>query len=128
MIEASSKSKEIRSVQEIHHPTMQEFLSKLAIWDFFEMSRDEFTRKSELDKELLIVKYYNSLSPGIGLLFVVWVSFFTISGSGLVSLIFLSRFCVEIVSSMISLSPASLFDKLILTGKGSCEISFFCHW
>ena len=71
MIEASSKSKEIRSVQEIHHPTMQEFLSKLAIWDFFEMSRDEFTRKSELDKELLIVKYYNSLSPGIGLLFVV---------------------------------------------------------
>ena len=71
MIEASSKSKKIRSVQEIHHPTMQEFLSKLAIWDFFEMSRDEFTRKSELDKELLIVKYYNSLSPGIGLLFVV---------------------------------------------------------
>ena len=33
MIKASSESNEIRSVQEIDHPTMQEFLSKLAIWD-----------------------------------------------------------------------------------------------
>ena len=71
MIEASSKSNEIRTVQEIDHSTMQGFLNKLAIWDFFEMSRDEFTSKSELDKEILIVKYYNSLLSGIGLLFVV---------------------------------------------------------
>ena len=57
-------------MQEIDHSTMQEFLSKLAIWDLFEMSRDEFTSISELDKELLIAKYYNSLLAGIGLLFV----------------------------------------------------------
>ena len=50
---------------------MQEFLEKVAIWDFFEMSRDEFTSKSDFDRELLIIKYYNSLSSGIRLLFVI---------------------------------------------------------
>ena len=44
-----SKSNEISTVEQIDHATMQEFLSKLAIWDFFEMSKKEFTSKSEND-------------------------------------------------------------------------------
>ena len=31
---------------------MQEFLSKLAIWDFYEMTREEYTSKSADDKKL----------------------------------------------------------------------------
>ena len=50
---------------------MQEFLSKLAIWDFYEMTREEYTSKSADDKKLLILKYYNELLSGIFLLFVV---------------------------------------------------------
>ena len=71
MIEGSNKSNEIRTVEEIDHSIMQEFLDRLAIWNFHEMSRDEFTSKSELEKKLLIIKYYNTLLSGIGLLFVV---------------------------------------------------------
>ena len=60
-----SKSNEISTVEQIDHATMQEFLSKLAIWDFFEMSKEQFTSKSGNDKKLLIIKYYNVLSTGI---------------------------------------------------------------
>ena len=71
MIESTAKSNEITSVKEINQSTMQEFLDKIPIWEFFEMSRDEFTSKSEVDRELLIYKYCNSLLSGIRLLFVV---------------------------------------------------------
>ena len=63
MIEGS-KSNEISAVERIDHATMQKFLSKLPILDFFEMSKEEYTRKSENDKKLLIIKYYNALSAG----------------------------------------------------------------
>ena len=71
---------------------MQEFLEKVAIWDFFEMTRDEFTSKSDFDRELLIIKYYNSLLSGILLLFVI----FCLSS-------------VQFDSTMIRLSPVRLF-------------------
>ena len=64
MIEGS-KSNEISVVEQIDHAALQEFLSKLATWDFFEMSKEEYTSKSENDKKLLIVKYYKALSAGI---------------------------------------------------------------
>ena len=69
--ETSAKANEVTSVKQINQTTMQEFLNKIAIWDFFEMTRDEFTSKSDYDRELLIVKYYNSLQSGILLLFVL---------------------------------------------------------
>lgn len=99
MIEGSSKSNEIRTVEEIDHSIMQEFLDRLAIWNFHEMSRDEFTSKSELEKKLLIIKYYNTLLSGIGLLFVVGVSFCFMSA------ISDSGFRFEIFSSIINVSP-----------------------
>ena len=71
MIESTVKSNEVNSVKQINQSTMQEFLEKLPIWDFFEMSSDEFTSKSEVDRERLIIKYYNLLLSGILLLFVV---------------------------------------------------------
>ena len=64
MIEGS-KSNEISAVEQIDHATMLVFLSKLATWDFFEVSKEEYTSKSENDKKLLIIRYYNALSAGI---------------------------------------------------------------
>ena len=72
--EASAKVDEVTSIKQINQTTMQEFLNKIAISDFFEMSRDEFTSKSDYDRELLIIRYYNSLQSGIFcyLFFFVW--------------------------------------------------------
>ena len=65
------KSHEISSLEQINQEKMQEFLSKLAIWDFYEMTREEYSSKSADDKKLLILKYYNNLLSGIFLLFVI---------------------------------------------------------
>ena len=64
------KSTEDTSLDQINHETMQDFLSKIAIWNFYEMTREEYTNKSQDDKKLLILKYYNQLVSGISLLFV----------------------------------------------------------
>ena len=102
MIEGST-SNEISTVEQIDHATMQEFLSKLAIWDFFEMSKEEYTSKSENDKKFLIIKYYNALSTGI---FCFLLSGFVSSSgsgscSGLISMIRLSpvRFGISLSGS-----------------------------
>ena len=92
------KSNEITAVEQIDHATMQEFLSKLAIWDFLEITKEEFTSKSENDKKLLIIKYYNALSVCIICFllsgFCGFVSssgfLFSGSGSGLISMTRLS--------------------------------------
>ena len=82
------KSNEIAAVEQIDHATMQEFMSKLAIWDFLEITKEEFTSKSENGKKLLIIKYYNALSAGIvcfllsGFCGFVSISGFLLSGSG----------------------------------------------
>ena len=89
MIEGST-SNEITTVEQIGHATMQEFLSKLAIWDFFEMSKEEFTSKGENDKKLLIIKYYNALSTSIFCFLLSGFVSSSGSGSGLISMIKLS--------------------------------------
>lgn len=78
MIQNSSKTNEIHSLSEIDNSNMQEFLSKLAIWDFFDMAKGEFTSKSEVDREKLIINYYSSLMSGI----ICYLFYFSGSGSG----------------------------------------------
>ena len=77
MIEGA-KSHEISSFEQINQEKMQEFLSKLAMWDFYEMTREEYMNKSADDKKLVILKYYNDLLSGIFLLLVVWILFFVV--------------------------------------------------
>ena len=90
------KSNEITAVEQMDHATMQEFLSKQARWDFLEITKEEFTSKSENDKKLLIIKYYNALSPCIicfllsGFCGFVSSSGFLLSGSSLISMTRLS--------------------------------------
>ena len=77
MIEGA-KSHEISSFEQINQEKMQEFLSKLAMWDFYEMTREEYMNKSADDKKLVVLKYYNDLLSGIFLLLVVWILFFVV--------------------------------------------------
>ena len=63
--ETSSSSNDVTDVAQINQKTMQEFLQKMPIWDFFEIRKDEFTSKSDTDKQQLIIKYYNALQSGI---------------------------------------------------------------
>ena len=70
---ADDSSNDVTDVSEINQKTMEEFLSKIAIWDFFEMGKDEFTSKSDTDKQRLIIRYYNALQSGISLLFVLFL-------------------------------------------------------
>ena len=65
LINETESSNEVTTVSQIDQKTMQEFLQKMPIWDFFEIGKDEFTSKSDTDKELLIIRYYNALQSGI---------------------------------------------------------------
>ena len=64
LIEQTS-SNDVTAVSQINANTMQEFLKKIPIWDFFEIGKDEFTSKSDTDKEQLVIRYYNALQSGI---------------------------------------------------------------
>ena len=106
MIEEAT-SHEISSLDQVNQEKMQEFLSKLATWDFYEMTREEYTSKSEDDKKLLILKYYNHLLSGIFLLFVTWI-FLLLSG-------FCSDFCVMLLTRTSSVSVLILFFVISIT-------------
>ena len=54
----------------IDQKTMQEFLQKTGVWDFYDMTREEYMNKSDNDKKTLIVKFFNQMSEGTILLFV----------------------------------------------------------
>ena len=45
------KSTEATSLEHINQKAMQDFLSKIAIMDFYEMTREEYTKKSADDKK-----------------------------------------------------------------------------
>ena len=68
-----SSSNDVTDVAQINQETMQEFLQKITVWDFFEIRKDEFTSKSDTDKQQLIIRYYNALQSGISLLFVLFL-------------------------------------------------------
>ena len=56
MIEGPT-SNEVTTLEQITQETMPEFLSKISIWDYYEMTKEQHTNKSERDKTLLILQY-----------------------------------------------------------------------
>ena len=56
MIEGPT-SNEVTTLEQINQETMPEFLSKISIWDYYEMTKEQHTNKSESDKTLLILQY-----------------------------------------------------------------------
>ena len=64
------KPTEITSIDQIDHETMQGFLAKTTVWDFYEITREEYMNKSDDDKKSLIVNFFNHMALGTILLFV----------------------------------------------------------
>ena len=55
------KSTEVTSIdQEI----MQDFLARTSVWDFYEITKEEYVNKSNDDKKSLIVKFFNCMVSG----------------------------------------------------------------
>ena len=63
MLEATT-SFEATNLRQIDQKLMQEFLSKNSVWEFYEMSRQEYLNKSNDEKSVLIIKYYNEIAKG----------------------------------------------------------------
>ena len=64
------KPTEITSIDQIDQENMQEFLAKTSVWDFYEITREEYMNKSDNDKKSLIVNFFNHMTSGKILLFV----------------------------------------------------------
>ena len=63
MVEGPSTS-EITTVDQIDQNLLKEFLTKTCVWDFYEMSREEYLNKDNIQKQSLILKFYNKMVKG----------------------------------------------------------------
>ena len=50
MVEGSSTS-EITTLNQIDHNIFKEFLAKSTVWDFYEMSKEEYLNKDDIQKK-----------------------------------------------------------------------------
>ena len=98
MVEGPSTS-EITSFDQIDHSVFQELLQKSSVWDFYEISKEEYMNKDNRETKSLTLKYYNYMLRGKLLLFVSIVSLseFWVSDIKLVCV-------VSVLLSMISFS------------------------
>ena len=53
------KTSEITSYDEVDQDLFQELLAKSSVWDFYEITREEYMNKSDNEKKSLIIKFYN---------------------------------------------------------------------
>ena len=68
MIEGPKPTKISTAVQ-INEEILKEFLSKTTVWDFYEITNDEYMNKSDNEKNNLIINYYNYMNAGTLLTF-----------------------------------------------------------
>ena len=123
------KATQVANIEEINQETMQEFLQKTSLWDFYDITKDEYMNKSDNDKKDLIVKFFNYMSEGtillfVSLLFETWllISISIISVSPVCSLLIfwfsvsaVFSFCtVFTILSSLSVEFCSVSDALII--------------
>ena len=72
MAEGPSTS-EITTFNQIDHNIFKEFLVKSTVWDFYEMSKEDYLNKDDIQKQSSIIKFYNEMVKGKSYSF---VSFF----------------------------------------------------
>ena len=63
-LEMVDQTTEVSNTEQMDENLFKEFLSKNSVWDFHNMTRDEYTTKSNNEKELLVLKYYNEMVKG----------------------------------------------------------------
>ena len=57
-------------IRNIDHEKLKSFHSKCTVWDFYDMTREEYTNKLPSEKENLVFSYYKKMVQGMLLLFV----------------------------------------------------------
>ena len=63
MVEGPSSS-EISNINQIDQNLLEEFLAKSSVWDFYEMTTEEYSSKGSDQKQVLIIRYYNEVVKG----------------------------------------------------------------
>ena len=63
MVEGPSTS-ETTTFDQIDYNTFKEFLCPTSLWDFCEMSKEEYLKKDDNQKQSLIIKVYNEMIKG----------------------------------------------------------------
>ena len=69
MVEGPSTS-EITTFDQIDQNLFKVFLTKTCVWDFYEMSREEYLNKDDIQKQSLILNFCNKMVKGKSQLFV----------------------------------------------------------
>ena len=98
------QTSEVSNTQQMNEDLFKEFLSKNPVWDFDNISREEYIAKSNSEKESLIINYYNEMVKGKSLICIV-----------LVFVLYLIKVKVHIVTNCNCglFSLASCFDSSI---------------
>ena len=63
-LEMVDQTTEVSNTEQMDENLFKEFLSKKLMWDFHNITRDKYTTKSNNEKELLVLKYYNEMVKG----------------------------------------------------------------
>ena len=58
------RSSEISNINQIDQNPLEEFLAKSSVWDFYEMTKEEYSSKGSDQKQVLIIRYYNEVVKG----------------------------------------------------------------
>ena len=58
------KATQVTSLEQINQENLEEFLAKTNVWDFHEITRDEYMNKSDIEKKDLIINFFNYMSAG----------------------------------------------------------------
>ena len=97
LVQGSKPVTEISNIEQIDEELLKEFLNKMPLWDFYETSKRDYMNKSDDEKKLLILSYYNYMNAAISLLLVVWLFFINIKISSsefiVCSLVFTVNYC-----------------------------------
>ena len=112
MVEATT-SFEVTNLEQIDQKLMQKFSSKNSVWDFYEMVRQKYLNKSNDEKSVFIIKYYNEMVKGK--IYILSLFLFSISFS-------VSSKFDSILSAIVSLIMFSN-DGLVSSGKTVCSES-----
>ena len=58
-------------VSSIDHEKLRSFQSKCTVWDFYDMTKEEYINKLPTETQDLILSYYKKMVQGMLLLFVI---------------------------------------------------------
>ena len=61
---AGPGTSEITNFDQIDQNVFQELLAKSSVWDFYEISREEYMKKDDGEKKNSVLKFYNYMVQG----------------------------------------------------------------